>query len=269
MLHIDYGLQNVPSWENTGYIQPKLGLSLPYQQQISYIIGSFFNISYVVLINLVLQALISGLIIDSFQAMRDENEAKLADIADKCFVCSIERDDFEQSGVDYNTHIKEEHSMWHVLWFMIYLDLKDPLSLSSAENHAKKSFKDRGAFLKIMPIGRSLSIETIRAEAAGSQADNDQEELDKLSTMLTKMGDMHLAQGKLTLLVKNLAMKVQHDMEAREKAAIKAAADAKKRNAKKKGKNDSDSDEDGETMAPGAAGGDGEGRPRHGRGHNE
>jgi len=247
LFHIDYGLQNVPTWENSGYIQPELGLTVPYAKQVSYVLGSFFNISYFILINLVLQALISGLIIDSFQAMRAENEAKLADVADKCFVCSIGRDDFEQAGVDYITHIKEEHSMWHVLWFMIYLDLKDPLSLSSAENHVKKSFQDRGAFLKMMPIGRSLTIETMRAEAAGNQAQqDDQQEMDKMGAMLMKMGEMAAAQGKLAAMVRNLATKLQHDTDTRENAAIKAKADSKKKKGKGKGKARDDSDsEDG------------------------
>lgn len=122
-----------------------------------------------VLINLVLQALISGLIIDSFSAMRDENEATLRDIQDKCFVCSIMRDELEEAGVAYKTHISEEHFMWDYFKFMIYLDLKDPLSFSSAENYAYRCLQDRQMFLQMMPINRSMTRETLQAQKRAAE----------------------------------------------------------------------------------------------------
>jgi hypothetical protein len=38
-------------------------------------------------VNLVLGAILAGLIIDTFSEMRQESERKEADIWDKCFVC--------------------------------------------------------------------------------------------------------------------------------------------------------------------------------------
>ena len=40
-------------------------------------LGTMYNVSYVILINLVLQSIISGLIIDTFSKLREENEAVL------------------------------------------------------------------------------------------------------------------------------------------------------------------------------------------------
>jgi hypothetical protein len=142
-LHLDYGLANAPNWEGNGYINPHLALSFPYSQQVAGIIGTTYNLTYVILINLVLQAIISGLIIDTFSSMRAEKIAIEADIVGKCFICSIGRDDFEQAGVSYFTHITEEHNMWHYAWFKIYLELKDPLSYSSAENYVIRCMKDK------------------------------------------------------------------------------------------------------------------------------
>jgi hypothetical protein len=53
--------------------------------------GTTFNFTYIILINLVLQAIISGLIIDTFGEMRSENEAIEDDIRERCFICSIDR----------------------------------------------------------------------------------------------------------------------------------------------------------------------------------
>lgn len=44
------------------------------------IAASLFNLSYVILVNMVLGALIAGLIIDTFSQMRSENEAIEADM---------------------------------------------------------------------------------------------------------------------------------------------------------------------------------------------
>lgn len=48
------------------------------------------------------------------------------------------RDEFEQAGVSYEEHISDEHNMWKYIWFLIYLELKDPLSFSAPEYSAFK-----------------------------------------------------------------------------------------------------------------------------------
>jgi hypothetical protein len=53
--------------------------------------GTMFNFIYVVLINLVLQAIISGLVIDAFSELRDENAVIERDSTNKCFICSIDK----------------------------------------------------------------------------------------------------------------------------------------------------------------------------------
>lgn len=55
------------------------------------IMGSVYNAVFVIIINLVLQAIISGLIIDTFGEMRAESEEIEADIKGQCFICSIDR----------------------------------------------------------------------------------------------------------------------------------------------------------------------------------
>lgn len=145
-LHLDYGLYNVPNWAGDFYITPELDgeLSFVYGRTVlARLIGTVYNITYVILINLVLQSIISGLIIDTFSQLREENEATLRDIGDKCFICSITKDDFEQNEISFDLHIKEEHNMWHYLWFQIYLDSKDELTYSSVENYAAEEFSEK------------------------------------------------------------------------------------------------------------------------------
>jgi hypothetical protein len=175
-LHIDYGLQSSPDWDGKGFIQAEavspsgdkyLDYSI-YTIAASRVIGTVINISFVVLVNLVLQALISGLIIDTFSSMRQENEDIQKDIMSTCFICSIPKDDFEKNGLNFRKHVREEHNMWKYLWFKIYLENKDQLSYSAIENHAYEMMKSDSGYARLVPIKKSLSLH--RAEIKKSSS---------------------------------------------------------------------------------------------------
>lgn len=61
-----------------------------------------YNLVYIVLINFMLQAVITGLILDTFSSMRQRSEAVRQDMADTCFICSLSRDEFDQAGISFN-----------------------------------------------------------------------------------------------------------------------------------------------------------------------
>lgn len=157
LTHLDYGLSNAPEWPHNSYINPVLTYSFPYDTTISVVIGTLFQLLYVIIINLVLQAIISGLIIDTFASMRDEAEFLRQDTLDKCFICSIPREEFEQAGIDFLVHIKEEHNMWHYVWYKIYLDVKDPLTFTINEKYAVASYKDARVRFNHQSFKRILS----------------------------------------------------------------------------------------------------------------
>jgi Kef-type K+ transport system membrane component KefB len=49
--------------------------------------ATVFQFTYYITINLVMGAILAGLIIDTFSEMRQESEEKEEDIRDKCFIC--------------------------------------------------------------------------------------------------------------------------------------------------------------------------------------
>jgi hypothetical protein len=160
-LQIDYGLVNPPEWVGDGYIDPYISAdaeSTSYGHISSIIAGSVFNFSYIILINLVLQAIISGLIIDTFSEMRAESDEIEVDIREKCFICSIDRDEFEQLDIPFVEHVKSEHNMWQYIWFIIYLESKDPLSYTGPEQYLSENLTDKNGFVRLGPIRKSLSI---------------------------------------------------------------------------------------------------------------
>jgi hypothetical protein len=100
MVHIDYGLSNAPQWiGSSSFVKPDLSgrvqwftqESNPFGFLISSTLGSIYTISFVILINLVLTSIITGIIIDTFSAMREESDRIEEDIRSNCFICSIAR----------------------------------------------------------------------------------------------------------------------------------------------------------------------------------
>ena len=63
-----------------------------------------FNFTYVLIINLITTAIISGIIIDTFSAMREQKEALDDDDNNNCFICCISRDKYERLGIPFETH---------------------------------------------------------------------------------------------------------------------------------------------------------------------
>jgi hypothetical protein len=49
----------------------------------------FYDGLYNMIIVIVLSAVVSGIIIDTFGALRDQENEKVKDIRDKCFICGI------------------------------------------------------------------------------------------------------------------------------------------------------------------------------------
>jgi hypothetical protein len=58
--------------------------------------ASVFGFLYYFLINLVITAIVSGIIIDTFAQMRSDRSEVVEDLRTACFICDIEPEDFEQ-----------------------------------------------------------------------------------------------------------------------------------------------------------------------------
>jgi hypothetical protein len=175
-LHIDYGFINSPNWNTndfynstsmddgnneygTGSIKTSIrGINTGYPLLTNLIdntIASGFNLLYVLLINLVLQSIISGLIIDTFSTMRAEEDAKLDDIQNKCFVCNLSKAVIEKTET-FADHIKD-HYQWNYLFFIEYLQKKDPKSFSAPEHFAYECFNSRQRFSQILPYNINIA----------------------------------------------------------------------------------------------------------------
>ena len=57
----------------------------------------------------------------------------LSHVQERCFICGIDRENFETLGLSFPNHISHDHNMWQYLWFRIHLDNKDSTSYTGQE----------------------------------------------------------------------------------------------------------------------------------------
>ena len=81
-----------------------------------------FNFTFVLVSNLIIAAIISGIIIDSFSEKRSKKAELDDDTQNTCFICNIDREEFDHFKIDFKRHIAHYHNMWHYVWFMMHLE---------------------------------------------------------------------------------------------------------------------------------------------------
>ena len=99
----------------------------------------------------------SGIIIDSFSQLREENDEINLDMRDKCFICGIEREQFDMLDLNFMDHIKKDHNMWQYLWFKIHLNGKDPTEYTGQEQYVQRLLDKPST--KFFPVKKAMCIE--------------------------------------------------------------------------------------------------------------
>jgi len=80
--------------------------------------------------------LVFGVIIDAFKQLREAREEVEKDVVSKCFICGIDRNQFDlaRSG-GFALHCKEEHNMWLYMYYLIHIKEKESLHWNGVEKY--------------------------------------------------------------------------------------------------------------------------------------
>ena len=90
--------------------------------------------------------------------MRAHTEDVRKDQQEKCFVCGIDRDVFEQHGLSFERHTRDDHYMWNYIFLKIYLEQKDPTEYTGQEHHIRQLMKEQ-RWAAFFPIKKALAIQ--------------------------------------------------------------------------------------------------------------
>ena len=160
-----------------------------------------FDLIFFIWVGILLFNINIGLIVDTFSALRDRREDRLMKLKNDCFVCGYQRSAFDDLGGTYNfdKHVNHEHNMWNYLFFIAYLNKKDPTEYNGVESYVRNMLHNED--LNWVPVRTSWQIEN----QEGLQIDEDDEYMmyKKLEKTVRQMG------GKVNTLISTVEMLVQ------------------------------------------------------------
>jgi len=111
----------------------------------------FFFVVIIIVLNLIF-----GVIIDTFADLRSEKQQKEEILKNTCFTCGLDRSQFDNKTVSYEDHIRHEHNMWHYLYFIVLVRVKDPTEFTGPESYVSSMIKDKN--LEWFPRLRAISL---------------------------------------------------------------------------------------------------------------
>ncbi|XP_048510963.1 inositol 1,4,5-trisphosphate receptor isoform X4 [Athalia rosae] len=156
----------------------------------------FFFIVIIIVLNLIF-----GVIIDTFADLRSEKQQKELILKSTCFICGLNRSAFDNKTVSFEEHVKQEHNMWHYLYFIVLVKVKDPTEFTGPESYVYAMVKDRN--LEWFPRLRAKSLaadegegEQVELRSLQSQLECTQHLVKCLSQQLTELRDQMTEQRK-------------------------------------------------------------------------
>ena len=117
---------------------------------------AFFDVIMFFAVVVLLRNIFFGIIIDTFGELRDTKAEKEADAANRCFICGIDRFEYDKrvphGSINFMLHRESVHNMWNYLYFAIKIWKQPRDQDSGIEVHVRKCISDGD--VSWMPIGR-------------------------------------------------------------------------------------------------------------------
>ncbi|KAJ6668262.1 hypothetical protein lerEdw1_015639 [Lerista edwardsae] len=176
-------------------------LRKPSKEEPLFAARVIYDLLFFFMVIIIVLNLIFGVIIDTFADLRSEKQKKEEILKTTCFICGLERDKFDNKTVTFEEHIKEEHNMWHYLFFIVLVKVKDSTEYTGPESYVAEMIKERN--LDWFPRMRAMSLVSSDAEGEQNELRNLQEKLEStmklvsnLSSQLSELKDQMTEQRK-------------------------------------------------------------------------
>lgn len=156
----------------------------------------FFFIVIIIVLNLIF-----GVIIDTFADLRSEKQQREEILKNSCFICGLERSAFDNKTVSFEEHCQQEHNVWHYLYFIVLIKVKDRTEFTGPESYVSSMIKERN--LDWFPRMRAMSLAAEDSESEQNELRNLQLQLENtnrlvqtLSQQLTELKEQMTEQRK-------------------------------------------------------------------------
>ena len=94
-----------------------------------------YDLTFYIVIIILLLNLIFGIIIDAFADLRDQRNEVKAEVKEKCFICGLTASTFESKKISFLDHVSREHNVYSYIYYIIYLSSKPPNECTGIEKY--------------------------------------------------------------------------------------------------------------------------------------
>ena len=116
---VDFGLRN------DGGLSDSFGTAVAQGRPGLFISKFIFDMSFFILVSLVLKNVAFGIIIDTFASMRDTITQREAYLNSTCVICKRSKELLAKNDENFFNHIASKHDIWMYVFYRIYLSTKD------------------------------------------------------------------------------------------------------------------------------------------------
>ncbi|XP_055609347.1 inositol 1,4,5-trisphosphate receptor isoform X4 [Uranotaenia lowii] len=183
-------------------------LRAPSRKETLFVPRVVYDLLFFFIVIIIVLNLIFGVIIDTFADLRSEKQQKELILKNNCFICGLNRSAFDNKTVSFEEHVKNEHNMWHYLYFIVLVKVKDPTEFTGPESYVHAMVKAN--IQDWFPRLRAMSL-------AAVDGDGEQIELRSLKNLLESN---HIAVRELTTQIMELENKMTEQRKQRQRHAL-------------------------------------------------
>ena len=132
-----------------------------------------FNLTFFIIIGALLLNMVTGVIVDTFSELREDEKERRDKLNNVCFICGIERAKMDELGAgnDFEEHIRHHHDRWSYFYFLHYIwHMRDPMEYNGVESYVDNCVKEHK--VSWIPNRRWLKLQKLeqtKADEAKSQ----------------------------------------------------------------------------------------------------
>lgn len=161
-------------------------LRSPSASEPKFIFRVIYDLIFYFILIVITLNLIFGVIIDTFADLRSEKQQKDEILKNTCFICGLDRGSFDNKAVSFEEHIRSEHNIWHYLYFIVLIKVKDKTEFTGPESYVNHLIEERN--LEWFPRMRAMSlISTEDSESEQNEMRHLNEKLDQTNKLITTL----------------------------------------------------------------------------------
>ncbi|TGZ74450.1 hypothetical protein CRM22_000929 [Opisthorchis felineus] len=188
-------------------------LRRPSIQESHFLTRTIYDLSFFVIVIIIILNVVFGVIVDTFAALRQEKQDREELARNNCCVCGLQRPVFEQNGLSFDAHVKSEHNIWNYVYFVVLLKTKSPAEYTGPESYVNGMLKRKD--LRWIPVRCTVDIPMETRENAKRN--------EEAAKLLDKTESIDKTVKKMEKLLQNLSEQISRKRVEKTKEHILAS----------------------------------------------